>query len=133
MKFLEHFGGERVWNGRCVSTLDGTLPEISAGVEIAAESVTAFSWSGLAQLREGASMGRVSWQTEKPARHSVLYRKAGDPLWMREFQPGLYQRAWILIPDLKPGQEYELKVVSEFPDGRIRRSPVFQRINSKDK
>jgi hypothetical protein len=47
--------------------------------------------------------------------------------WQRQLQPGLHEKAWILLPDLTPGAEYELQVVAETESGRVLTSPCFRR------
>ena len=114
------------WNGRALlkgqDTATGSVREA-----ISPSKVRAFIYHGRPELTPVGTAGRVRWETETAARHSVLYRLAGTDTWQRQFQPGLHRIAWILVPDLLPGRDYELKVVSELETGETLLSPVFTR------
>jgi len=115
------------WNGRVM-----TVPAGAPGVLLRTESVgpddiEAFTYHGRPEMTPVGTAGRVAWELPSSAHHSVLYRLAGTRAWQRQLQPGRHRSAWILIPDLTPGAEYELQVVSELGSGRLARSPVFRR------
>jgi hypothetical protein len=115
------------WNGRAFVRGQGALGGSSPQQAIDPSDIRAFTYHGRLELTAVGTAGRVGWETEVPARHSVLYRSVGGNTWQRQFQPGLHKSAWILVPDLTPDGDYELRVVSEFESGGTAQSPVFTR------
>lgn len=115
------------WNGRVLLSRQGAVSGANSREAIDASKVQAFTYHGRLELTPAGTAGRVGWETETPAHHSVLYRLAGAGTWQRQFQPGLHKSAWILVPDLIPARDYELRAVSEFESGGTAQSPVFTR------
>ncbi|MBT3373955.1 MAG: hypothetical protein HN742_13565 [Lentisphaerae bacterium] len=115
------------WNGRVSVGGQGASAGSSARHVIDPADIRAFTYHGRLELTPVGTAGRVGWETRLPARHCVLYRAVGTEFWQRQFQPGLHKSAWILVPDLAPDRDYELRVVSEFEPGGISSSPVFTR------
>ena len=118
---------ERHWNGRALLVDRDTTNETSGSSAIELDSIQAFAYHGRPEMTAAEVAGRVLWHTEGDGRHSVLYRRKGTATWLRQFAPGLHRTAWILLPDLAPATEYELKVVSELESGSVAQSPVFIR------
>ena len=117
----------RDWNGRAFVRGQGVLGGSSPRQAIDPSDIRAFTYHGRLELTAVGTAGRVGWETDVPARHSVLIRPVGGNTWQRQFQPGLHKSAWILIPDLTPDGNYELRVVSEFKTSGTVQSPVFTR------
>jgi len=115
------------WNGRILLEGQGGVTGGIVPEAISPAQVRAFTYHGRPELTPAGTAGRVSWGTDTSARHSVLYRLAGTGIWQRQFQPGLHRSAWILIPDLVPNRDYELRAVSELESGETALSPVFTR------
>ena len=127
-RLIEEHGISAEWNGRVAfrHARNSSAPCVRQE-SLGPAAVEGFTYHGRPEMTPVGAAGRVSWRAERPAIHSVLYRPVGSNRWMRQLQPGLHELAWILIPDLAPGQEYELRVVSEFPWGGLATSPVFRR------
>ena len=125
-------GETPAWNGRALllsSDGDGanSAPASQTVESLTPESVDAFAYHGRLEMTVVGIPARVVWQTPERAVHSVRYRETGKALWQRQLQPGLHQKAWVLLPDLTPGAEYELQVVSELESGRVLTSTCFRR------
>ena len=118
---------EKQWNGRAMLVTHESAERLDRSPAIKLDSVQAFAYHGRPEMTAAGVAGRVVWHTEERARHSVLYRPKGTATWLRQFQPGLHRIAWILLPDLEPATDYELRVVSELESGTIARSPIFTR------
>ena len=134
-QLLPSIGAAPFWNGRVLLFTPGlTTPASTIRMDesISPESVHAFTYHGRTELTPVGTAGRVMWRTTEKARHSVLYRATGTSRWFRQFQPDSHLTAWVLLPDLVPGAEYELKVVSELESGVVASSPVFRRTAPKD-
>ena len=115
------------WNGRALFVDPASPARGNSMGAIDLAHVEAFAYHGRPEMTPAGTAGRVVWQTDVPARHSVLYRRAGTATWQRQFQPDLYRKAWILLPDLTPGADYDLRVESELESGQLLRSPAFVR------
>ena len=115
------------WNGRVFSAQE-ERPFVAASVEsIPADGIDLFAYHGRPEMTPLGTAARVAWRAPRRARHSVLYRLVGAGRWQRQFQPGWRERAWILLPDLQPGAEYEVKVVSETADGAVAESVTLRK------
>jgi len=128
-RLLAVAGAASAWNGRACLLPGAPAPQREAlpAATIAPDQVQAFAFHGRLELTPVGVAARVVWQTPEKARHSVLYRQTGAPNWQRQLQPDLHRTAWVLLPDLAPGAEYELKAVSELESGGIAESPIITR------
>ncbi len=126
-RLIEQAGVSDAWNGRALLTAAGERLSEMRRHALDPASVDAFGYHGRPELTAIGVAGRVLWRTERPARHSVLYRPVGSDVWQRQFQPDLHQTAWVLLPDLAPGVEYELELVSETEFGDVFVSAPLRR------
>ena len=127
-RLLEAANTTAVWNGRALHVVAGEASPPLMAAELDAATVEAFGYHGRPEMTPVGVAARVLWRTEQPARHSVLYRPVGADTWQRQFQPDLFNTAWVLLPDLTPGTEYELIATSETEVGEMLVSPILRRL-----
>lgn len=113
---------EKLWNGR---VYDRKTSQPVHEEELMYENMTLLGWSGLLKVTTIGEARRVEWDTSEKAIHSVMYREQGASNWRRQMQPGKHKKAWILLPDLKEGERYEMILVSEFENGRVGKTEVL--------